>query len=191
MNNQTLCPCELETYLEKFHKILKIMVCGMTSVQLRDSISYNFIIQMIPHHEAAIHMSENILGYTDNHTIAKIAENIINTQRKSIEDMLRIKQGCLGYRNNRNELYRYQDTLQPIFDAMFMEMRNAYSNEYVNCNFLREMIPHHEGAVKMAKATLACRICPRLIPILNSIIREQEQGIQEMEKLLCQCPDED
>lgn len=36
----------------------------MTGVCLTDSISGNFIMQMIPHHTAAIEMSANILKYT-------------------------------------------------------------------------------------------------------------------------------
>lgn len=191
MMNQTLCSCETETYLEQFHSILKTMVCEMTSAHLKDSISYNFIVQMIPHHEAAIQMSENILSYTKNCEIEKIARNIISTQKRSIENMCAIKDFCLRCRNYRNDLYHYQNALQPIFETMFADMRNAYSNNYVNCNFLREMIPHHEGAVRMSTLTLSCYICPELKPILLAIITEQKQGIQEMKQLLRQCPDDD
>lgn len=189
MLDQTLCPCDIQTYLEKFHHILKIMVCEMSSANLMDSISYNFIVQMIPHHEAAIRMSKNILAYTDDQEIMQIAENIISMQTKGIENMREIQNFCRRYRNSRGDLYRYQNALQPIFDAMFSEMQNAYSDHYVNCTFMREMIPHHEGAVRMAKLTLSCRICPQLRPILQSIVQEQEQGIREMKELLRQCPD--
>lgn len=191
MTAQALCPCDTEMYLEKFHRILKTMICEMTSAQLKDSISYNFIVQMVPHHEAAIQMSENILCYTKDTRIKQISENIITMQKKGIQDMQNIKKHCLGYRNYRNDLCQYQNALQPVFDKMFMGMRNAYSDQYVNCNFLREMIPHHEGAVKMSKVTLKYHICPQLTPILQEIIREQEQGIKEMEALLCECPDKD
>lgn len=188
MLEQSLCPCESATYLEKFHCIVKTMICEMTSAQLKDSISYNFIVQMIPHHEAAIKMSENILAYTKNRQIEKIAQNIITTQKKSIEDMKEIQNSCRCCRNYHGDLYQYQNDLQPIFDTMFSDMQNAYSDAYVNCNFLREMIPHHEGAVRMSKLTLTNRICPQLKPILHAIIEEQEQGICEMQNLLRNCP---
>lgn len=189
MMNQTLCPCEMETYLERFHQILKTMVCRMTSVHLLDSISYNFIVQMIPHHQAAIQMSKNIRRYTDDSQIAEIAENIISTQEKSIHDMLSIQKSCRCCRNCRRELCSYQNELYPIFDTMFERMANARSTQQINCNFLREMIPHHEGAVQMSCLTLSQQICPQLIPILEAIIREQEQGIQQMKELLLSCPD--
>ena len=188
MLEQTLCPCENATYLEEFHHIVKTMICEMTSARLKDSISYNFIVQMIPHHEAAIRMSENILTYTKDCQIAKIAKNIITTQKKSIQDMRSIQDSCRCYRNHHGDLYQYQNALQPIFDTMFSNMQNAFSDSCVNCNFLREMIPHHEGAVQMSKLTLLFRICPQLKPILQAIIKEQEQGICEMEDLLRNCP---
>lgn len=189
MINQTLYPYENEAYLEKYHQILKTMICKMTSARLLNSISYNFIVQMIPHHQAAIQMSKNILIYTEDCQITEIAKNIISTQEKSIQNMLSIQNNCRCCQNCRRELCSYQNELQPIFDTMFNNMASARSTQHINCNFLREMIPHHEGAVRMSKLTLTYQICPQLIPILEAIIREQEQGIQEMKELLLQCPD--
>ena len=48
-------------YLSRFDEILDEMIQGMTDAPLTDSISHNFIVQMIPHHQAAIQMSENHL----------------------------------------------------------------------------------------------------------------------------------
>ncbi len=189
MLDQVLSSCDEEAYLEKFQQILQTMVCEMTSARLLNSISYNFISQMIPHHQAAIKMSKNILSYTKDCQIEKIAQNIISTQEKSIQNMLSIQNMCRCCRNCHRAVYVYQMELQPIFDTMFNSMADACSDQYVNCNFLREMIPHHEGAVQMSKWTLKQHICPWLIPILESIIREQEQGIREMKELLCRCPD--
>lgn len=188
MLDQTLCPCDEEVYLAEFRRILDAMICEMTSARLLDSISFNFISQMIPHHRAAIRMSENILAYTEDCQIIKIAQNIISTQEKSIQNMRSIQNMCRRCRNCRRELCEYQMELQPIFETMFEKMADACSTRYVNCNFLREMIPHHEGAVQMSKLTLHKRICPQLVPILEAIIKEQEQGIRQMEELLRQCP---
>ena len=43
-----------KTYLDTFECILSEMIQEMTEVELTDSISDNFIIQMIPHHRAAV-----------------------------------------------------------------------------------------------------------------------------------------
>ena len=48
-----------KNYLCRFYKILDEMIEGMTNAELTNSLSHNFIVQMIPHHRAAIEMSES------------------------------------------------------------------------------------------------------------------------------------
>ncbi len=72
-------------YLKEFYDILDEMIEEMTEVKLTDSISHNFIMQMIPHHMAAIEMSVNILQYTTDMPLRNIALSIINEQTQSIK----------------------------------------------------------------------------------------------------------
>ena len=67
---------------------------------------------------------------------------------------------------------------------MFESMQNAPTNNDINISFMNEMIPHHEGAVRLSKNALEHCICPQLIPILEAIITSQEKGISEMKKQL-------
>ena len=64
-------------YLDTFSVILDTMIRCMAEVKITDSISCNFIKQMIPHHRAAIDMSLNILRYTTDIEVQNIALNII------------------------------------------------------------------------------------------------------------------
>lgn len=48
-------------YLNYFYEILDEMIYGMTSAKPTESISHTFIVQMIPHHLAAIRMSRKFL----------------------------------------------------------------------------------------------------------------------------------
>ena len=84
------CPMSQVTkaYLAQFYHILDEMITGMTNAELGESISLNFIHQMIPHHRAAIEMSRNILQYTTSPALEQIAENIITEQTKSIEAII-------------------------------------------------------------------------------------------------------
>ena len=70
---------EAKDYLTRFDQILDNMMKGMRSAALTDSVSQNFIVQMIPHHEGAIEMSRNILRYTDCVPLREIADNIITS----------------------------------------------------------------------------------------------------------------
>lgn len=184
--------CELsivtQTYLDTFSDILHNMIYKMTHAELTDNISYNFIVQMIPHHRAAIEMSQNILRYTTNIAVQNIALRIISEQTKSIEDMQQILCRCSARTNSRRELQYYQQRTDQILRTMFSGMENACTDNDVTANFLREMIPHHRGAVEMSENAMRHRICPELRPILHAIITSQKKGISQMEQLLrCGC----
>lgn len=180
-NNLT---CDAQRYLCRFYEILSDMIKGMNSACLADSISHNFIVQMIPHHRAAIEMSENLLIYSHFAPLELIAENIIKEQTKSIEDMENVLMHCGQMTNTQTDLCMYQKRVNIITGKMFSQMRSACAENNINANFMREMIPHHMGAIKMSKNALQYPICPELDPILRAIIKSQEKGIREMQGLL-------
>lgn len=172
-----------QRYLNTFECILERMIQGMTCAELTNSISHNFIVQMIPHHRAAIEMSENILQYTTDLTIQEIAENIICEQTKSIAAMEEALPRCSNLTNARENVCRYQSQIEPVFNTMFRRMQTARATNDINCCFLWEMIPHHEGAVTFSEITQCYDICPQLQPILQDIITSQKRGICQMEQL--------
>ena len=171
-------------YLAWFRCILDEMRCYMTTAELTDSISHNFIVQMIPHHQAAIEMSNNILRYTTNIPLQEIALQIVDEQTQSIEDMQAVLQTCSRLENCQQDLYLYQARVNQIMHAMFSAMEDARADNQINADFIREMIPHHIGAIAMAENALQYDICPELKPMLQAIITSQEQGIMQMKMLL-------
>lgn len=173
-----------QDYLAAYRCILQGMITKMCGAELKDSVSYNFIVQMIPHHEAAIEMSRNLLKYTTFLPLQEIALSIIEEQTKSIENMRAVLCSCLERCSSEQELRRYQELLEPIFRTMFHRMETACTGNSINMNFIREMIPHHMGAVEMSETTLRFDICPELRPILRAIITSQKEGIMQMQELL-------
>lgn len=175
-----------QAYLCRFYEILGEMIHGMTAAELTDSISHNFIVQMIPHHRAAIEMSENLLQYTTFAPLERIARRIIEEQTRSIENMQDALTACAQRTNSEGERCCYEKRFHRITQTMFSQMRNACADNNINANFMREMIPHHEGAIRMSESALRFPICPALSPILHAIITSQERGVREMRCLL-QC----
>ena len=173
-----------ERYLSCFQDILQNMICGMTTAKLTNSISHNFIVQMIPHHKAAIEMSDNLLLYTTFIPLQEIACDIIAEQTKSIQNMEKILCSCSRMTDSNQNLDCYQRKTENILTTMFTDMKNACPDNDINISFMREMIPHHKGAIAMSKNALSYNICPALKPILSSIITSQEKGVCEMEYLL-------
>lgn len=181
-------PCELsenaKCYLERYREILQEMEQGMESPELTDSISHNFIVQMIPHHRAAIEMSQNILRYTTSLPVQRIAQNIITEQTESICRMEEALPCCAGCCNDQEALERYSRRFRQVTETMFHRMGSARGTNCLNGDFLREMIPHHQGAIAMSENARRFPICPELQPILEDIIVSQKRGVAEMRRLL-------
>lgn len=175
-------------YYHVFHSITGNMVSEMMRVVPGDSISQTFIRQMIPHHQAAIDMSRNLLEYTKDERLRSIAQNIISSQTRSIKDMEAAYEKCGCYTDCENNVLSYQENFQKAVSTMFCRMSWAQQTGNISCDFLYEMIPHHEGAIAMSENALDYAICPELIPILKAIITSQCQGVREMQALKkCLC----
>lgn len=185
MNTQCQLSIVTKKYLACYDCILQDMIQGMTQARLTGSISHNFIVQMIPHHQAAIEMSQNLLQYTTCIPLQEIALSIISEQTQSIENMQRILPQCGTCTNCAQSLEGYRRRVSQILETMFIQMKEACSDNRINANFMREMIPHHRGAVQMSRNALQYEICSGLRPILEAIISSQEKGIAKMEQLLC------
>ncbi|MCC8013938.1 MAG: DUF305 domain-containing protein [Eubacterium sp.] len=183
-NNLYKLTADAKEYLSRYYDILEEMISGMTEALLTESISRNFIVQMTPHHIAAIEMSENILKYTSLRPLIEIAEGIISEQTESIENMLKAKPACGMVFNSPYDLSLYMRRFSFITDAMFSEMGSAYADNNISADFMREMIPHHRGAVRMCENALSFDVCSELKPVMYKIISSQNKGIAEMEALL-------
>lgn len=183
---QTDCQLTSETknYLTRFYCILDEMIQGMTNAELTDSISANFIVQMIPHHKAAIEMSKNLLKYSCYPPLEQIASRIISEQTRSIENMQKILCTCREEKNSDQDFFLYQRRTDQIMQTMFTSMDTAPYTNNINADFMKEMIPHHEGAVEMSENAMMFCICPELIPVLEAIITSQKRGIMQMKQLL-------
>ena len=186
MNKQEDFSIVTRRYLARFYVILDDMIRNMTGAKLTKSISYNFIVQMIPHHRAAIEMSHNLLQDTTLVPLQNIAINIINEQTKSIENMMRVMNHCGMLENTEQDKSLYLEQYHQITQTMFTDMKTACTTNNINADFMREMIPHHEGAIRLSENALRFPICPELKPILQAIITSQQEGVREMEYLL-QC----
>lgn len=184
MSNSCRLTVAAQNYLSEFYCILDTMIDEMTEVNLTESISHNFIVQMIPHHRAAIEMSHNLLQYTTWKPLRAIASQIITEQTKSIKNMQEILCSCQKEYNTKQEVCLYQRKTNQILETMFYGMERSCSTNQINADFMWEMIPHHMGAVEMSRNALQYDICSDLCPILDAIITSQERGIWQMEQLL-------
>ena len=138
---------------------------------------------MIPHHQAAIYMCENLLKYTKYQPLQMIANKIIRMQTKGIEQMKEIFRTTYGYENFRKDVEDYTEKYLTITKKMIEKMTNSPKSVNINWDFVNEMIPHHEGAIEMCQNLLQYRIDPRLRIVAETIIREQSNGVVELKEI--------
>ncbi len=76
-----------KNYIKEYDKVKDTMFKKMKNVIITDNADVNFLQEMIYHHEGAVGMANNILKYTKDPEIKKLAENIVSTQSKGVEEM--------------------------------------------------------------------------------------------------------
>lgn len=172
-----------EKYLTRFDQILSEMSNKMLSTRLTNNITVDFIKTMVPHHQAAIYMSENLLQYTRLEPLRKIARNIIEMQTKGINEMQEIERTTSGFPNSMQNVKDYITRYLEITKDMIRKMKNSPRNVNINLNFVGEMIPHHEGAIAMCQNLLQYNIDTRLRTVANNIVKEQSEGVQQLKKI--------
>ena len=71
------------------------MIYRMKYCLRSNDINLNFISEMIPHHEGAIAMCQNLLQYNIDPRLRMVAENIIKEQSQGVKDLYEVKRMLL------------------------------------------------------------------------------------------------
>lgn len=138
-----------------------------------------FVAEMIPHHESAVEMAKIAQQRGESEFVKQLADDIVGTQTQEISTLRRedealdtagVKKGSLGVPAHATGMDDDPAKLKSAkpFDRAFLEM----------------MIPHHVGAIEMAKAEQAKGSDPELKALAGEIITAQEREIDEMRKHL-------
>ena len=182
---KSIIPQNLKNFKEYEKYGHSLMMSNSSHIFLTKDVGNNFVIYMIPHHEAAVITSIGILKYTQNLKVRNLAEKIIHSQEKEIEIMQKLLEtGEL--RGNDNS--QFLDKMKKIMMKMMKNMKNSEnqikSPENPTEEYLNGMIVHHEGAVEMAKEYLKYGKNSKLLELSQNIILTQQNEIKEMKELL-------
>ncbi len=174
---------DVRRYLYRFDEILNQMERKMLSAIFTGNITLDFIKCMIPHHQAAIYMCQNLLEFTSYEPLKEIARGIVRMQTRGIEQMSNIARTTSGFKNSAIDVNNYINNYLEITRNMVWNMKNSDRGMDINLDFVSEMIPHHEGAIAMCNNLLKYNIDPRLRSVAKTIIEEQSRGVEELEKI--------
>lgn len=160
------------------------MVERMGRTAVNASISENCLCQLRIHQETGICLCRNLLQYTICIPVQEVAIRMEQEQQERIEDMDRMWDHCSTYRNIISDQQAFRCRQCQITSRMFCQMRQIPAENQINTLFLKEMIPHHRGAVDLCQATLHFPVCRDLKRFLYSMITSQEQELRTMQQML-------
>lgn len=184
MKNTCLLSTDAKTYLCCYYQILDEMIQGMTTAGLTRSISHNFIAQAIPHHQAAIRMAGNILRFAGSGSVRRAAQRIVDGQTQAVSRMEDALPACGQLTNAQLDLRLYQRRMDLIQREMYAAMGSTPEGNALPTVFVRQMIPHCQGAVRMAEHALKYDVSTELVPILRDIAARQRRGAVQLRSLL-------
>ncbi len=173
-------------YYDNYRSILQVMKEGMSMAPRTGDPTLDFLNEMIPHHEAAVSMSENLLKYEGaNDQVKRLADTIIREQLNGIRKMeeLENKLKANPILNKQAEA-SYLQAYNKIYNTMMTKMEGAKQTGNINRDFLTEMIPHHEAAIQMGENILKYTQNPELKTHVQNMIATQQKQIAEMNSLL-------
>ncbi|USZ15527.1 DUF305 domain-containing protein [Moraxella sp. FZFQ2102] len=137
---------------------------------------------MIPHHIGAVEMAKVQLEFGKDETMRKLAQAIIDGQQAEIDLM----NGWLNGKDTTTQNANAPHAKAYALDNSHSEMMTAIYETDPDVAFAKAMIPHHKGAVNMAKVQLEYGKDEKMKKLAQDIIKAQEPEIKLMQDWLKQ-----
>lgn len=134
-----------------------------------------FVAEMIPHHESAVQMAEIAQQRGESPFVAQLADDIVRTQKEEISTMRGEDKQLAGAGVDKTSL-----GVPAHMMGMGEDTEQLRTVEPFDEAFIKMMVPHHEGAIEMAKVELARGADPELRTLAQAIIDAQRREIEGM-----------
>jgi uncharacterized protein (DUF305 family) len=141
-----------------------------------------FIDTMTHHHEGAIEMAEMALRKSQNEELKRFAQKIVDDQRREIQEMTDWRKQWFGGdapAAKNMQMPGMADSMK-MMTPEHMKMMGAMSGAPFDTHFLEMMIPHHQGAVVMAKEAQQKSQKAEIKTLAGEIIKAQDSEIKQM-----------
>lgn len=141
----------------------------------------DFMQGMIPHHQGAIDMAKVVLQHGKDPEIATLAENVIKAQEGEIAMM----KDWLAKTDQSTLVASPEATtgIAAAMDSMMKSMMTGHSDD-ADVDFVKGMIPHHQGATDMAKVAQQYAKDATVLKLAGDVVSAQEGEIAFMKDWL-------
>jgi uncharacterized protein (DUF305 family) len=140
-----------------------------------NDIDRAFATAMIPHHRSAVDMAEIAKERSRRREIKQLADAIITTQNAEIEQLTALDQELADAGVETGDLGVAEHEMGMDDDASMLEDARPFDREFIDM-----MIPHHQGAIRMARVELDKGKNSELKQLAEAIVDAQAKEIDEM-----------
>jgi uncharacterized protein (DUF305 family) len=130
---------------------------------------------MVPHHEGAVEMAKIAEERGQRPEIKQLAAAIITTQNAEIKTLNGLAARLEKAGIEHGELGVPEEEMGMSHDASMLETARPFDREFIDM-----MIPHHQGAIRMARVEIAEGDNPDAKRLAEAIIQAQTHEIDEM-----------
>lgn len=145
----------------------------------------DFVKGMIPHHKGAVAMAQVELKYGKDETMRKLATDIIAAQNSEIDFMQKWLKGQ-KLKSLKTSSAAKAAAAKPM-ENMMADMAITYSGN-ADTDFARGMVPHHQGAIGMAKVVLKFGKNAEIKKLAEGVVGAQTSEIALMNDWLTKHP---
>lgn len=141
-----------------------------------------FLESMIPHHESAIEMAKMAKRRAEHRELVDLAKGIIDTQRREIRQIERIHQRLFEQKIIPNQdahaglgLSAQEAGMVHTEPTAALAQAKPFDKAFID-----EMVAHHQGAIRMARAVLSETEDDETRSLAGAIVRAQSDEIRQM-----------
>ncbi|MBK5231418.1 MAG: DUF305 domain-containing protein [Thermoleophilia bacterium] len=139
-----------------------------------------FVSQMIPHHESAIEMAELAKEKGQHPEIIQLANNIVGSQSSEVESLNGMHDRLSGdsmMNEDSGDLGMDESMMGMNVDMETLGTAKPFDREFID-----QMIPHHQGAIRMARVELQDGEDQELKDLAMQIVNAQAAEIEDMNR---------
>lgn len=140
-----------------------------------NSFDRGFATAMVPHHESAVEMAKFAQERGEHQEIRKLADDIIRTQSAEIDTLRKLDQRLESAGVETEALAMEEHEMGMTGDAKTLATAVPFDREFIDM-----MIPHHQGAIRMAREEQAKGADPEAKRLADEIINAQAREIEQM-----------
>lgn len=146
--------------------------------QSANTFDAEFLDTMSKHHEDGIAMMKMAVEKAENQKIKNDAQNMMNDQQREIQEMQDLKEKIAP------EAHHAVNMQMPGMISMNLDTLNSRTGQDFDKAYLKQMIKHHKGAVKMSDLALPKAKDKEVKAMAQMMHDKQQREIADMKATL-------